>query len=84
MKIITSALGILVAAGAVIKKASDILTQFVTKNTPESALLAALLTLYQAYSTGNIPAGAAAIAAFTALMTFAVAESAKDAKTATP
>lgn len=85
MKIITAiqaAIGVLAAAAAILKSAADFATRFVTKNTPESALIAALATTYQGWSTGALPTSAAAIMAFGALMTFAVAESAKDAKTA--
>lgn len=77
-KIIAVAGGILDAAIVILSYAK----RFFEKNTPEAALLGALLAAYAGYSTGALPLGAALLAAFTAFMTFMITESAKDAKIA--
>lgn len=77
-KIIAVAGGILDAAIAILSFAK----KFFEKNTPEAALMAALLADYAAYASGELPVGAALLAAFTAFMTFMITESAKDAKIA--
>lgn len=76
---------IIAAAGAIVNGALAVLNfvkRFFEKNTPEAALMGALLAAYAGYQSGTLPAGAALIAAFTAFMTFMITESAKDAKIA--
>src|SRR6266550_8946055 len=70
------------AAGAIIAKAILILAfaqKFFTKNTPEAALLAAVLTAYLAAQSG-VPIPVALGGVFTALVTYMLAEQASDAK----
>lgn len=80
---------ILNAAAVVIDGAIKVLTfakRFVEKNTPESALILALATAYQSYSTGQVAAPVAFGAAIAALVAFIATESSKDKATtaATP
>ena|SRR5438128_1286835 len=72
-------------AGGILDASISILTyakKFFEKNTPEAALMGALLTAYAGYQSGTLPLGAALLAVFAALMTFMITESAKDAKIA--
>lgn len=69
---------IIAAAGAVLEKAAEEVKLFVTKNTPESALLAALILAFQQFQAGDLNGTQFAFAAFTALVAFMITESNKD------
>lgn len=76
---------IIAVAGGILDAAIAILTfakKFFEKNTPEAALMGALLAAYAGYQSESLPLGAALLGAFTAFMTFMITESAKDAKIA--
>lgn len=66
------------AAAAILKFAADEAKAFIEKNTPESALLAALALDYQQWQSGSLNGTQFAFAAMTALIAFAVAEANKD------
>ena len=73
---------ILSAATAILDAAAGEVKAFITKNTPESALLSALAFAYTQYGNGNLNGTQFALAVFTALVTFVVTESSKDKLTA--
>jgi hypothetical protein len=68
------------AAAEVLAKAAYAVRQFTIRNTPESALLAAIAFAFQQYQAGTITGPQFAIAVFSALVAFVITESAKDAK----
>jgi hypothetical protein len=71
-------IGAIGVAGAILKKAADFVQSFLVKNTPESAVLAAIAFAYQQYQAGTINGTQFAFAVISALVVFTAAEANKD------